>query len=178
MSLNVEEFKPRLKTFRDWLNARGAEILMIAGDYELLRFRTAKGVSIVTRRKSGEIALHGESKEAWNSFLTNGVWRANRPVKRRQGRIDIGTIRQRDGDDCFYCLEYVSEEAATEEHLVPITHGGPDHISNKFLAHKDCNQKVGHLSAPEKIQIHTNAALNKAVYKLREIYGNNKKTGN
>jgi hypothetical protein len=53
----------------------------------------------------------------------------------------------------------VDVEDESEEHLVSITHGGPQHISNKFLAHRVCNAKAGHMSAPEKIQLHVEAHL-------------------
>lgn len=43
--------------------------------------------------------------------------------------------------------------------VVPIAHGGPDHISNMVLAHRKCNEEAGHLSGREKIEIHVQARL-------------------
>jgi 5-methylcytosine-specific restriction endonuclease McrA len=41
----------------------------------------------------------------------------------------------------------------TIEHLVPVAHGGPNHLSNCFLAHKRCNAAAGTLSAAEKVRL-------------------------
>jgi hypothetical protein len=48
-----------------------------------------------------------------------------------------------------------------------MTHGGPNHINNLFLTHKICNQRAGHLSAPEKIRMHVEAHM-KAVTAIKE----------
>lgn len=61
-------------------------------------------------------------------------------------------IEMRDGSRCFFCLEPLGDDV-TQEHLVPRSSGGPDHLSNKFLAHGKCNHRAGNLSAPEKIRI-------------------------
>lgn len=71
----------------------------------------------------------------------------------------IRALRTRDGDLCFFCQRTVSQDNESAEHLVPVTHGGPNHISNLFLAHKGCNGQAGHLSAPEKIRIHVRAVI-------------------
>lgn len=75
------------------------------------------------------------------------------PVVVRGRRNDAATVKRlldRDGTGCFFCGSDLDGDV-TVEHLVAIAHGGPNHVSNLFLAHAECNQRAGHLSAPEKI---------------------------
>lgn len=83
------------------------------------------------------------------------------PVKKHGRKSGAGThaaLIARDGNECFFCLSPLGQLKSVE-HLVPVAHGGPNHISNKFLAHPDCNRAAGHLSAPEKIRIREEALL-------------------
>lgn len=166
---HITEVQPKLEVFKKWLVDRGAQIHGTTNEYELIRFKTDKGMSVVYTKKSGVITFFGESEKAWNAFRTAGSWRAMPATKRKQNN-QIATIRKRDGDLCFYCQEHVSDKEASEEHLVSLTHGGPDHISNKFLAHGVCNNNVGNLSAVEKIKIHTAAVIRVAAQRLKEMY--------
>ena len=59
---------------------------------------------------------------------------------------------KRDGQLCFFCLKPVGVDI-TVEHLIALVDSGPDHLSNKVLAHSVCNQKAGSLSVMEKIQV-------------------------
>lgn len=149
------------KKFRDWLVSRGAQVLVATNPYEVLRFRTGNGVSVVYRGDSGKETYTGESAEAFQAFKTQAAWRGAKKVNRRPvSSVVARTIRKRDGDLCFFCARLVSVEDESVEHLVPKTCGGPNHISNLFLAHSECNRFAGHMSAPEKIQIHVNARIN------------------
>jgi 5-methylcytosine-specific restriction endonuclease McrA len=38
-------------------------------------------------------------------------------------------------------LKYPDPGAATQEHIIPINHGGPHHIDNLALSHWECNRK-------------------------------------
>ena len=58
----------------------------------------------------------------------------------------------RDGNACLFCGKPLDGDI-TVEHLVAIAHGGPNHVSNLFLAHAACNQAAGHMSAPEKVAL-------------------------
>jgi 5-methylcytosine-specific restriction endonuclease McrA len=66
---------------------------------------------------------------------------------------------ERDGAGCFFCGRRVSAPdedcppgyEPSVEHLVAIMHGGPNHISNTYLAHARCNNIAGNVSAVEKI---------------------------
>jgi len=169
----AREVQQRLHKFERWLKSRGAEILINTNQYELIRFRGTKGTSIVYRKDNLDAAasFFNEAEDAWCNYLVNGPWRAILPTPRQAGHrngVEMRTIRARDGNDCFFCCEYVTEHSATIEHLVALGQGGPQHISNKFLAHGECNMRAGNISAPEKIKIHTDALLRKNGRKVYE----------
>lgn len=166
----IQKVGPRLEKLKVWLSERGAEVLVPTNEFEVLRFRTQKGVSVIYTKKNGAITFVGEAEVAWNAFMTAASWRANPATKRKPNSTELSAIRARDGDLCFYCQEHVDDSDASEEHLVSLTHGGPNHITNKFLAHRICNQRVGNLSAPEKIKVHVTAVIRIAADKLRYLY--------
>jgi hypothetical protein len=147
--------KAQLINFRAFLNERGAEVLEPTNEWELVRFKSGKTTSIVYTKKNGIVTFLGDAFNAWTAFKTNGSWRAA-PVSRskKSSKPSIATLRKRDGDLCFFCLHEVSEEDESEEHLLSVTHGGPNHIANKVLAHKKCNLLAGSLSLSDKIKIH------------------------
>lgn len=147
------------KAFRDWLSANGAQVLEPTNEWELIRFKSDSGTSVIYKDKGSRLTFTGEALKAWEAFKHGQGWRAMPATKRKKSSTIIQSIRARDGDDCFFCAQPVSVEEESEEHLVPATHGGPNHISNLFLAHRVCNAKVGHLSAPEKIALHVAAHL-------------------
>lgn len=59
-------------------------------------------------------------------------------------------LRQRDGDDCFYCLLPLGADA-TLEHLVRWADGGTYAYDNLVLAHEGCNYATKHLTVDEKM---------------------------
>lgn len=141
-----------LATFEERLKRHGAEILGPTNPYEVMRFRTKLGVGVIYTGKRGEswnaeaIAAR-EHLEAQKGTLA--------PVKvsgSRPGKSTVAALLIRDGDWCFFC-GLALEGDMTIEHLVARSHGGPNHISNLFLAHEPCNREAGHLSAPEKIAL-------------------------
>lgn len=76
-------------------------------------------------------------------------------------RKTIAAIRRRDGDDCFYCLERLSREEMTLEHLLSKSLKGSDSTKNLVIAHKDCNDKAGNLSIAEKVRLRERQLLKK-----------------
>lgn len=143
--------------FRDWLAGCGAQVLEPTNEWELVRFKAGAQTSIIYRNKIGGIRFCGVAEEAWRAFQSGSAWRAAPPTRRRRMSPMIRALRTRDGNLCFYCQRTVSADNESVEHLVSVTHGGPNHISNLFLTHKGCNSSAGHLSAPEKIKIHVRA---------------------
>lgn len=154
----------KIEMFRNWLDQNGAQVLEPTNAWELIRFKTDEGTGIIYANAKGETKFTGPALDAWTAFKGAHSWRAAPATKRKpKSPARLQAIRERDGGCCFYCLLPVAVEDESEEHLVPITHQGPNHISNIFLAHKACNQKVGHLSAPEKIALHVKAHMKKAI---------------
>jgi len=146
--------------FLAWLPARGAEVLKPTSEWELVRFRSGQGVSIIYTNATGKRTFTGEALAAFNAFKSSQHWRGAVATKRRQSSsVLVRTIRERDGDLCFFCQRFMPIGEESVEHLVPATAGGPNHITNLFLAHQNCNAKAGHLSAPEKINRHVTAVI-------------------
>lgn len=147
----VERHKDK---FEAWLTARGAEVLSPTNEWEMCRFRTDRGTSVVYARKRGDLTWVGESGSAFDAYLRNGRWRGTDVSPRnRKSSPDCQFLRERDGDNCFYCYLPVEVHEESVEHLVARTHGGPDHVANMALAHRRCNQQAGHMPLMEKIQM-------------------------
>jgi hypothetical protein len=152
--------------FLSWLTANGAAVLTPTNEWEVVRYRDGGVTSIIYHRASGDLTFTGSARAAWDSFQSGLKWRAATPKakratgnKKRRAKF-VETIRERDGDDCFYCGRHVDEDTESVEHLLSITHGGaPEHIANLFLAHHVCNQMAGHLSVVEKIATYHRARL-------------------
>ena len=159
MPWHIKQVQPQLGTFSDFLVARGAEVFPPSNEWEVVRFKTSKGLSIIYTKKNGELTFTGEALTAWKAFKTNLSWRALPATKRKQSPPEIQALRKRDGDGCFFCLHFVAQEDESEEHLLALTNGGKDHLANKVLAHKECNRLAGHLTLAEKIKIHVKAQL-------------------
>ena len=141
-----------LTAFAERLKAAGAEILGPTSIYEQLRFRTSKGVGVIYKGKRGE-TWNPEAIAARDHLATGkGSLAPVRVVGRKVNATRVHALHNRDGADCFFCGKPLDGDH-TFEHLVPIAHGGPNHISNLFLAHASCNQEAGHLSAPEKVKM-------------------------
>jgi hypothetical protein len=146
-------FLARKEAFEAWLTAVGAEVLSPTNEWELCRFRCGSGTSVVYTNKRHELKFTGQSGTAFQSFLGAKRWRAApRTERRSKPNPTCKTLRERDGDACFYCHLPVAVEDESVEHLVSLTHNGPDHIANMALAHRDCNREAGHLALMEKIR--------------------------
>lgn len=161
MNSTASRMQARMPAFRGWLSANGASVLEPTNQWEVARFRSGDETCVIYRNKVGGIRYNGVSAElAWKSFASGKSWRAATPTSRRKKMTPlIAAIRKRDGDLCFFCQQIVGQDNESAEHLVSVTHGGPNHLSNLFLAHKTCNATAGHLSATEKIRIHVEAVL-------------------
>lgn len=140
--------------FEAFLTERGAQIMQPTNEWEVLRFKTSHGTSIIYCNLKGGLTMTGESVAAWNAFERNGPWRAS-PATKRQKNTEgyMRAILKRDGDICFYRFKATSNDDRSIEHLVARAHGGPNHLSNMVLAHRHCNANAGHLSAMEKIRL-------------------------
>lgn len=144
-----------LPVLRKWLTAAGAEVLESANKYEVIRFRTSRGTSIVYRRESGFLTWVGEAESAYQHWRTGKPWRAvRRPKRPSKAAPIIRTLLKRDGPLCFYCgYTQNAIEDYSLEHLVALTHGGPSHLANFVLACIPCNTEASHLSVMEKVRL-------------------------
>lgn len=161
--MTLPRIRKRLSAIKTWLSAAGAEVLATTNTWELLRFRANGDTSIVYHNRRGAVKMTGDAELALQAFFTAASWHANGKTKRIKSSTDVLTIRVRDGDDCFACCWEVRQEDETVDHLVAVAHGGPNHISNKVLMHAECNRKCGHMSAPEKVRMHVEARIAKAM---------------
>jgi len=159
----ASQIAKKVTSFRAWLTSAGAEVLEPTNEWEMVRFRSGGETSIIYRNAAGGVKYTGAADAAYKAFAGNKPWRALPATQRKRSSPMIRAIRKRDGDLCFFCHEVVSEETESAEHLVSVTHGGPNHISNMFLAHKVCNAKAGHLSAPEKVKLSIKVALKRKI---------------
>lgn len=150
----------RLNSFYQWLTKAGAQVLIKTNEWELARFKTGNGTSVIYTSSRGGMTFIGEAKEAWIAFENNLAWKGAAPTKRRsKNSVIVRTLRQRDGDLCFFCQAEVQGSDESVEHLVPVNAGGPNHITNYFLTHRKCNEDAGCKSAQEKIKLHVAAVL-------------------
>lgn len=158
--MTLDQLTKRREKFEAFLNERGAQILQPTNEWEVLRFKTKKGVSIIYKNARDGLTFTGESDAAWAAFQKNGPWRGTPAKKRISGRDKtlpfFNALLNRDGAACFYCGSDTDESNRSIEHLVALAHGGPNHMSNMVLAHRRCNSNAGHLSAMEKIRLREN----------------------
>lgn len=149
----ASQLTKKLTAFKEFLTSRGAQVLVPTNEYEVIRFKAGSAIAIVYRKATGQLTYEGVARAALNAFESGGPWTAGvkTPRKRRSNPV-IGRLLERDGENCFLCGLPLGDDL-TEEHLVPVTAGGPNHIANKALAHKGCNLRMGHLSVMEKIAL-------------------------
>lgn len=152
-----EEFEKHRTPFEAWLVARGAEVLERTNEWEVIRFSTATGIAVVHADKRGAITSWGNgSAEVFKAYRTNAAWRGNPKPKTHAGqwkRDRLEAVLARDGNTCTFCALAMSADDRTLEHFVPLAAGGTNHLSNLLAAHEACNQRAGHLSARQKIEL-------------------------
>lgn len=136
--------------------AAGGERLSPTNPYEVARFRTLYGVGIIYQNAKGKRTWSPEADKAKEHIKAGKGSLAPVAVVNRAGqaqrRSAVLRILDRDGGDCFFCGDQLADDV-TIEHLVPIAHGGPNHISNLVCAHATCNREAGHLSVAEKVAL-------------------------
>ena len=153
--ITVRDFAKVRPAFNAWLIANGSAILEPTNRYEVARFLTALGTGVIYRNDGNRLSSwQGGAAEAFHAFQAGKPWRARDRTARRSGKARnmFLSLIARDGWACMYCGHAVTDETATIEHVVAVTHGGPNHLANLSLAHGDCNQAAGHLSAREKLE--------------------------
>lgn len=140
----------KLEKFRKWLQTNGAELLPPTNTYEAIRFK-AKETGILYTSGNTNSPYTYKAIKCYKSALS---W-DGRPDRAIRDYSTIGRKRKqqlldRDGDMCFYCDEALGEDI-TIEHLLSITRGGPNYLSNMVLAHEACNKEVDNMTVSEKV---------------------------
>ncbi len=139
------------KKFLARVTEAGGEVLAPTNPYEVMRFKTSLGVGVVYEKANGQRTWNAEAIDAREHLDCSRGSLAPVEVRgRRKGKDSVARLLDRDGANCFFCGSALGDDI-TVEHLVAVAHGGPNHISNLFLAHGECNRSAGHLSAPEKV---------------------------
>lgn len=68
----------------------------------------------------------------------------------------LSRLMKRDKGVCWLCRKLVDRDHATRDHVIPYSHGGPNHEANLKLAHRKCNEKRENkvlISKAEKLTI-------------------------
>lgn len=138
------------KKFITWLNKMGAEVLDPTNQFEVIRFKTQNGVSVIYTGKKG-ITFTGESKEAWHAFDAGRSWKAV-DRKRKNLRAKKSRLAARDGKKCFAHGTKRNFDDLTVEHLLNFSHGGNDNESNLVLMCKSANEELGNLPLAKKLE--------------------------
>lgn len=138
--------------FTTYLREAGAEILAPTNEYEVIRFRTINGVSVVYQGKRG-YTFTGEAKEAFQRFEKKNIWNIQgRPDKKKNETL-LALIERDDGTDCFFCgIPTYAGENQTIEHFLPVADGGNNNLKNLCIACKSCNLAVGNMPIVDKIK--------------------------
>jgi hypothetical protein len=155
---------PDLDAFKIWLSGCGGEVLGPVNEWEVIRVRTSVGILVAHRTRRGRqiwpaalLALAHQFERGEIPALA-ATRRGRTPSRLRQR---FAALAARDGAGCFFCGHAVPapgvtcdpDMSPTIEHLVPVAYGGPNHLSNCFLAHRSCNAAAGTLSAAEKVRL-------------------------
>jgi len=147
----------RMKKFGRWLKDRGAEILTTKSDWELIRFRRGHGQTGVLYRnsKNNNISFNNDFAEgAYLAYRDNKPWEHKiKTVNRVKGSKTKAELVNRDGRLCFFCEKHMTNEDMSIEHILEVSDGGSNHMSNMALAHKWCNEEVKSMTIVEKMVV-------------------------
>lgn len=137
-----------VKKFEGFLKNYGCDILPPSNEYELIRWK-GKSVGVVysTYRTSGQYASNAVSCYKRNVKWDGGPNKLSRKGSYKKQRAKL---RERDGDNCFYCGKPLGEDE-TFEHILELNQGGKNSISNGVLAHQKCNNDVEGMTVFEKV---------------------------
>lgn len=152
--MNVEKFT-------NWLKNHGCEILPQTNQYETVRWKGKEtGVLYSTMRTNGQYA-----SGAVSAYKRNSIWNGgpDKVIRKGSYKKQRAKLRERDGDDCFYCGLKLGDDE-TFEHLLELNQGGKNSINNGVLAHTECNQAVEGFTVSEKV----NFAIEKRIFNLKQ----------
>jgi len=155
----------KLAEFRDWLTAQGAVIEPPTNEFEIIRVRSCFGLHVAYRNKKGRENWPEALSDLASDFKAGRGRRLSPDYKDRvKLRHTIAAIMDRDGCSCWFSGVIFSgpdDDRITIEHLCPISHGGPNHVSNLVLATEEMNRKAANLSVSEKVRMRETLLANK-----------------
>lgn len=142
----------KFEKFKNWLEKKGAIVLPPTNQWEVVRFKTINGISVVYTNKHGNLTFTGESDKAYSAYQNNKAWKS---VDRKRSALKQkkAKIATRDGKKCFSCLKKLGFDDLTIEHLLSFSHGGSDNLNNLCLLCKPCNEEFGNLPIAKKIEL-------------------------
>lgn len=138
--------------FKTWLEKRGAIVIPPTNEWEVVRFKTVNGVSVVYTNKRGYLTFTGESEKAYNAYKNNKVWKTV-DRKRKSLRERKAKLASRDGKKCFACLNPLGFDDLTIEHLLSFSHGGTDNMNNLALLCDEDQKLLGNKPVAVKIEL-------------------------
>lgn len=139
-----------LEDFQDFLTEHGAVVIEPSNPWEVIRFKTVNGVSVIYQKKTGALTFTGEGKEAYTAFKLAKPWRAVN-VKRQNLKHKKQRLQERDGRGCFFCQIDPGLDKLTIEHLLNLSQGGTNNENNLCLACEPCNTAIGNWPLTKKM---------------------------
>ncbi len=164
------EQRVKVPALKKWLKRHGAVICEPQSSDEVLRFETDRGHGVVHRSNTGVLLTNAVAGSALHCFCHHAEWTgglrrqyppmtpAGKSTKRKKrtpeehSRVVRFLARRDGGFACAYCGSVLSPSAATLEHVVPLSKGGPDDAENMVIACFECNNLAGDLSVMEKLK--------------------------
>lgn len=147
--------KPKLRhidlsAFGMWLTERGAEILAPRADYEAFVFRYSSGLAVIYAKRDRPSYANPNAMTALRAYWAGEAWRAQKVDQRQRiSKSRRRAVFERDQASCVYCD---STDNLTIDHVVAITAGGTDHVSNLVTCCRPCNELFGAMPAGVKIR--------------------------
>ena len=139
--------------FIKWLQQHGCEILPPTNEYELVRW-DGKQVGILYTTGKVNSPYASKALDCFHARGTGKKWHGG-PIstgRKSNYKKEKAKILERDGKRCFYCGKKLREDI-TLEHLIPLSAGGKNALSNMVLAHEECNIRAGVLPLNLKVEI-------------------------
>ena len=124
----------------EFLLRTGCEIIPVTNSSELLRFKGKEtGVIYTTGNTSGRYV-----QNMLECYISRSKWNGGPDSTKRMANYRKYKVKllKRDGDTCFCCNLPMGEDM-TLEHLIPLTAGGLNVLSNMAIMHSHCNRALG-----------------------------------
>jgi len=150
------------KKFKDWLAETGVEV-QEPKIWEVIRFKVGKDVGIIYHNKSNVVTTATPmAEQAYSHWKMGKLW-LPMTTERRQSTERRNKLYNKVGGECFFCGEHFDRPETTLEHLLPLSHGGPNNHHNYALACGPCNKEAGSLPLIDKIKLRDQKRASKIV---------------